>query len=294
MRKDRFSLLAVIAFALAALGFGSAATARAAPTTAAAWLTSPATAPLPRPAASGYVVHDGARIYYSSYGTGTPVILLHGGLANQRYWGGQVPALTAAGYRAILIDSRGHGRSTRDGRPYTYELMASDVVAVMDHLAVRKAAVVGWSDGAIIGLVMAMKRPERLSRVFAFAANMDPSGVRSDIDKNPTFSRFEGLTAKDYAALSPTPKDFDGFQKAIARMWATEPNYRAADLARIHVPVAIVDGDHDEAIVRAHTEYLARSIPGAKLVILHGLSHFAMLQKPAVFNAAVLAFLKER
>ena len=77
-------------------------------------------------------------------------------------------------------------------------------------------------------------------------------------------------------------------------MWATEPNYRAADLARIHVPVAIVDGDHDEAIVRAHTEYLARSIPGAKLVILHGLSHFAMLQKPAVFNAAVLAFLKER
>ena len=77
-------------------------------------------------------------------------------------------------------------------------------------------------------------------------------------------------------------------------MWDTEPNYKAADLARIHVPVAIADGDHDEAIKREHTEYLARSIPGAKLVILPGVSHFAMLQKPALFNAAVLRFLKGR
>ena len=283
------------AMAVAAVLLAGGVPAEAAPATAAeVWRTIPAARPLPPPAETGYVRHDGAQIYYTTYGAGPPVILLHGGLANQRYFGAQVPALTRAGYRAILIDSRGHGRSTRDARPYTYELMASDVVAVMDHLKIGKAAVVGWSDGAIIGLVMAMKDPQRLTRVFAFAANMDPSGVKPDVDKNPTFSRYEIATASDYAALSRTPKDFAGFQKAIARMWDTEPNYKAKDLATIRAPVAIVDGDHDEAIKREHTEYLARSIPGAKLIILPGLSHFAMLQDPAVFDAAMLGFLKAR
>ncbi len=74
-------------------------------------------------------------------------------------------------------------------------------------------------------------------------------------------------------------------------MWDTEPNYTAADLARIATPVAIVDGDHDEAIKRAHTEYLARSIPGAQLIILPAASHFAMFQQPREFNDAMLGFL---
>lgn len=255
------------------------------------WRTIPAPQALPAAAIAGYVAHDGARIHYAAYGAGPPVVLLHGGLSNSRYWGDQLPALTKAGYRVVLIDSRGHGRSTRDARPYTYELMASDVIAVMDKLGVAKAPVVGWSDGAIIGLVMAMKHPERTGRVFAFAANMDPSGVRPDVEANPTFARFEARAAREYAALSPTPKGFGDFQKAIGRMWAKEPNYKPADLARIRLPVAIVDGDHDEAIKRDHTDYLARTIPGARLVILKDASHFAMLQKPAAFNAAMLAFL---
>ncbi len=255
------------------------------------WQTLPLPKPLPPSSESGFVPHDGARIYYSTFGQGAPVILLHGGLANSRYWGDQVPALVAAGYRVVLIDSRGHGRSSRDARPYTYELMESDVVAVMDRLGLKRAAVVGWSDGAIVGLVMALKNPERLTRVFAFAANMDPSGVKPDADKNPTFARFEARAAQDYAALSPTPRGYADFEKAIKRMWDTEPNYKAEDLARIRIPVAIVDGDHDEAIKRAHTEYLGRAIPGAKLVILPDASHFAMLQRPAEFNAALIAFL---
>ena len=259
-----------------------------------AWKTLPALTALPRAVAAGYVAHDGARIFYATYGAGQPVILLHGGLSNGRYWGAQVPALTRAGYRVVLIDSRGHGRSSRDTRPYTYELMASDVVAVMDRLKIVRAPVVGWSDGAIIGLVMALRHPERLTRVFAFAANMDPSGVRPDVEAQPVFARFEKQAAAEYPALSPTPRGFDDFAKAIGRMWATEPNYRPSDLALIHTPVAIVDGAHDEAIKRQHTEYLARSIPGAKLVILPDASHFAMLQHPDAFNAAVLAFLGGR
>jgi pimeloyl-ACP methyl ester carboxylesterase len=258
------------------------------------WRTLPAPAALPTAPLQGYVTHDGARIWFSAYGAGSTIILLHGGLANSEYWGDQVPALVAAGHRVILIDSRGHGRSSRDARPYTYELMASDVVAVMDQLGLPNASVVGWSDGAIIGLVMALKYPDRLNKVFAFAANMDPSGVKPKVDADPVFGRFEREAGAAYARLSPTPNDYAAFQAAIGRMWDTEPNYTAADLATIRVPVAIVDGDHDEAIVPAHTAYLARTIPGAKLIILPGLSHFSMLQNPATFNAAVLGFIDGR
>ena len=264
-----------------------------APTTA-LWRTLPAPAPLPAATASGYVVHDGARLWWESFGAGRPLVLLHGGLSNSEVWGDQVPALVRAGYRVILIDSRGHGRSSRDERPYTYERMAADVVAVLDDRRIPRASILGWSDGAIIGLVMAMKTPERVDRVFAFAANMDPSGINSAPDADPTFAHFSTGAAADYRRLSPTPDDFAAFSGAVRRMWDTEPNYTAAELARIHTPVAIVDGDHDEAIKRDHTEYLARSIPGAKLIILPDVSHFAMLQNPVGFDDAVLGFLNGR
>jgi pimeloyl-ACP methyl ester carboxylesterase len=97
---------------------------------------------LPPITRQGHVAHEGARIWHASYGEGPPVILLHGGLGHSGNWAYQLPALIAEGYRAILIDSRGHGRSTRDGRPYTYELMASDVLAVMDALGLGKAELV--------------------------------------------------------------------------------------------------------------------------------------------------------
>ena len=94
-------------------------------------------APLPVASSEGYIDHDGARIWYASYGSGSPVILLHGGLGHSGNWGYQLPPLLESGHRAILIDSRGHGHSTRDARPYTYELMASDVLAVMDALRIE-------------------------------------------------------------------------------------------------------------------------------------------------------------
>jgi pimeloyl-ACP methyl ester carboxylesterase len=81
-------------------------------------------APLPVADDQGYVEHDGARIWYAAFGAGAPVVLLHGGLGHSGNWGCQVPALVERGYRAVVIDSRGHGRSTRDERPYSYELMA--------------------------------------------------------------------------------------------------------------------------------------------------------------------------
>jgi pimeloyl-ACP methyl ester carboxylesterase len=247
-------------------------------------------APLPTAINQGFVEHDGARIWYATYGSGAPVILLHGGLGHSGNWGYQVPALVASGYRTVLIDSRGHGRSTRDSRPFTYELMASDVLAVMNALQVDKAAVVGWSDGACTALILAMKAPERVAGVFFFGCNMDPSGTK-EIEPSPVLDRCFGRHAKDYAQLSATPDQFDALVEAVGQMMKTGPNYSAGELAHIHVPVAIVQSEHDEFIKPEHAEYLARSIATAELKILPDVSHFAPLQRPRQFNSVMLAFL---
>ena len=254
------------------------------------WQTLPPTPTRPKAAVEGKAPVDGIEIYYAEYGAGEPVILLHGGLANSDYWGNLIPAL-APHYRVIVMDSRGHGRSTRDAQPYGYDLMASDVVGLMDYLKIQKADVVGWSDGAIIGLDLAMNHPDRIDRLFAFAANVTLAGLKDGFDKNPTFAAFIERAGEEYQKNSPTPNDYDAFLTQIGGMWASQPNWSAADLAKIKAPVMIADGEHDEAIRRDHTELIAKEVAGAQLLILPGVSHFAMLQNPAEFNAAVLAFL---
>ena len=246
--------------------------------------------PLPVPNDQGSIGHEGARIWYSTYGSGSPVILLHGGLGHSGNWGYQVPALVENGYRAVLIDSRGHGRSTRDARPFSYDLMASDVVAVMDTLRLQKAAMVGWSDGACTSLILAAKAPSRAAGVFYFACNMDPSGAKP-FEATPTLNRCFARHAKDYTELSATPADFKSFVEDVSLMGRTQPNYTAHDLAKIRVPVVIVQSEHDEFIKREHAEHLARSIPNAEFVLLSGVTHFAPLQRPDQFNAAVLEFV---
>jgi pimeloyl-ACP methyl ester carboxylesterase len=192
------------------------------------------------------------------------------------------------------VDSRGHGRSTRDARPYGYDLMADDVAALLDTLHLARVDVIGWSDGAIVGLDLAMRYPDRLGKVFAFAANTVTAGVQEDVEKNPTFAKFIARAGREYAKLSATPNDYDAFIAQISKMWATEPNWTDAQLRSIRVPVLVADGDHDEAIKRTHTEYIAATIPNAGLLILPNTSHFAFLQDPALFNAALLHFLGDR
>jgi pimeloyl-ACP methyl ester carboxylesterase len=126
--------------------------------------------------------------------------------------------------------------------------------------------------------------------VFFFACNMDPSGTK-DVEPSPILERCFSRHAKDYAHLSARPDQFDALCEAVGLMQRTQPNYTAADLAQIRVPVAIVQSEHDEFIKREHAEYLAKSIPGAELTILPGVSHFAPLQRPEQFNGEVLAFL---
>ncbi len=218
------------------------------------------------------------------------MILLHGGLGHSGNWGYQISALVEGGYRAVLIDSRGHGRSTRDAQPFSYELMASDVVAVMDTLLLERAALVGWSDGACAALILAAKAPSRAAGVFYFACNMDPSGVKP-FEATSTLNRCFARHAKDYAELSATPEDFKRFVEDVSLMGRTQPNYSAHDLAKVSVPVLIVQSEHDEFIKLEHAVYLARNIPNAEFILLHDVSHFAPLQRPENFNAAILEFV---
>jgi pimeloyl-ACP methyl ester carboxylesterase len=246
--------------------------------------------PLPEPDAQGYVENEGARIRYLSCGAGPAAILLHGGLGHGGNWGHQAPELIKAGYRTVLIDSRGHGRSTRDEQPYSYELMASDVVAVMDALSVKKAALIGWSDGACTALVLARRAPGRVAGVFFFACNMDPSGAKEFVP-TPIIDRCFSRHRQDYLALSATPDRFQDFVDAVSEMQRTQPDDSLSDLAEVRVPVTIAQAERDEFIRQEHAEYLAGNIPGAEFVLLPGVSHFAPLQRPGPFNAAVLAFL---
>jgi pimeloyl-ACP methyl ester carboxylesterase len=252
----------------------------------------PTPAPIPS-ARDGQADANGIRIHYAVYGEGSPVILLHGALANADYWGHQIPAL-APHHTVIVMDSRGHGRSTRDSRPYSYDLMADDVVSLMDVLRVPRAHVVGWSDGGTIGLNLAIRHPDRVGRIFAYAATANTSGTKFGAFMNPAILAFFKRAGHEYKAYSTTPKEYGSFFGQIVKMLANQPNLSDANLKTIVAPVLVVHGDHDETIKREHAQYIASTIPGAELLILSNVSHFAFLQDPELFNDAVLRFLGDR
>jgi pimeloyl-ACP methyl ester carboxylesterase len=254
-----------------------------------AWDKLPAPAALPKAQTSGLLDINGVKIYHEVHGTKGPwIVMLHGGLGIVDYWGNQV-ADFAADHQVLLIESRGHGRSSRDDTRYTYELMEGDVIAVMDKLGIAKASVVGWSDGGIIALVMALKNPDRLDKIVALGANSDPTGVDMQVAGGATFGQYITNAGANYMKVSPTPKDYDAFVGAISKMWETEPNI-TDQLASIKTPTLIMAGQFD-VITEAHTKMMAGKIPGAKLEIIPNTAHFVIWQDPASFNKSVRAFL---
>ncbi|CAH2603271.1 Alpha/beta hydrolase [Rhodovastum atsumiense] len=274
---------------LAGLPF-AAAPALAQPDRRNPWMVLPPMPDLPPARVAGRVPVNDIEMWRAEFGPaeGRPVVVLHGGLASSNYFGKVIPDFVAEGFRVVCLDSRGHGRSTRSAQPYSYELMASDVVAMMDALRLPRADIVGWSDGAIIGLVMAIHQPARLRRVFAFGANTVPSGLVPNFEKTPVFGRFVARSEAEYKALSPTPDQYDSFVRQISHMWETQPNISDAQLQAIRTQITVADGRYDEAIRQSHSRTMAATIPDARLVILPGVSHFAMLQNPPLFARAGL------
>lgn len=241
----------------------------------------------------GYARVDDVELYYEDRGAGTPLLLLHGGFGHTGSWQHQAAAFAAAGYRVVAVDSRGQGRSTLGENTLGYARMADDVLGVMDYLGLERAHVIGWSDGGNIGLEIAMRHPERLRKLVAFGANYRVDGVREDVGESPRFTAYLEQARRDYAALSPQPERWDELVTRISAMWAGEPDHADAALRAIGVPVLVLHGETEEAIVDTHAAALAELIPGARFVTLPGTGHFALWEQPAAFNRVVLDFLRD-
>ncbi|MDW5498190.1 alpha/beta hydrolase [Pseudomonas lundensis] len=257
------------------------------------WPTLPVPLPVVTPGNSAYARVNDIQLYFSIFGEGEPVILLHGGIASGDWWGSQIDFLVDHGYQVIAVDSRGNGRSTRSAQPYSYHLMAADVLALMDTLSLKRAHIVGWSDGAVIGLDIAIHHPKRLNTLFAFGLNVSPAGVKPGFDQTDTFLAAAERAQQEYLALSPTPDEFEAFVAQISHMWRREPNYSDAQLRSITRPVAIVAAEYDEAIELDHAAYISATIPTSTWILLRDVSHFAPLQDPHAFNQAMLSYLED-
>ena len=257
------------------------------------WLNLPEPPAMPAPVSTGYAPVNGIQMYYATYGAGKPILLIHGGLGHADIWANQITEMSKTNL-VVVADSRGHGRSSRNDQPFGYDLMASDYLALLDFLKISKVDLIGWSDGGIIGLDIALSHPERLNHLFAQAANVTVDGVNPDVMNNKTFASYIDRMGKDYIKMSKTPDQYNAFVDQISKMWATQPAWTKEQLATITTPTAIVQGDHDEAILLKHSEYMARVIPGAKLIILKDASHFAMLQDPSGYTKAAMDFFAEK
>jgi pimeloyl-ACP methyl ester carboxylesterase len=254
------------------------------------WLSLPPTPGLPTPSRQGVAPINGAQLFFAQFGSGPQVLLLHGGLANSNYWAHQIDELSRS-FSVTVMDTRGHGRSPVTSGAFSYELFARDVIGLLDFLEIPTTSVVGWSDGAITGIQLALTRPDRLSSLFAFGANANTDGLKAGGARTGAFASFSARCPKEYLTLSPHPERWPELRAGLGVMWRTEPNFLKTQLANIRSPVTIADGEYDEIIKPEHTRKIASDIKGSSLVILPNVSHFAMLQNPAQFNQALRKFL---
>jgi pimeloyl-ACP methyl ester carboxylesterase len=235
----------------------------------------------------GSVAINGIRLYYETYGAGPPVLVLHAGLGSIEDMRHQIRALAATRF-VIAPDSRGHGRSTDAAAPLSYRLMADDMLKLLDALHVRQADLVGWSDGGIIGLDLAMRYPERIGRLVVIGANYDVDGLKQLPATATEVPRCPGL----YRRIAPDPAHWPAFYRKVVTMWRTEPHYTLDDLGRIQAPTLVLAGEFD--VVRPeHTDRLARAVPRAEEAIIPGATHLAPSQNAESVNALILAFLEK-
>jgi len=245
--------------------------------------------PVATPTAEGeFATVNGAELYYEVHGPADaqPVLLLHGAISNSEEFDGLVPALVAAGYRSVAFDARARGRSTWGDAPPTIEQLAADAVGMLDHLGIATTHVVGWSEGGMVALELAIHHPERLGRVVAYGAVFTPEGHYPDgphpSDQLPPFEKF----VADYQRLSPQPERFEELLGVLS-----VPDYSEDELRGITVPLLVLAGAEEETVKPEHTRRMAELIPGTELVLIPGTGHFAIWAMPDEFNRIVLAFL---
>jgi len=231
------------------------------------------------PRAGQYAPVNGINIYYERYGKGAPLLMLHGNGGSMEAFRNQIPFF-AAYYQVIAMDSRLQGKSGGSPDTISYGLMAADACALLDHLQIDSACVLGWSDGGINGLLMATSCPGKVKRLAISGANTVPDSA--------------ALPAADIQAMREYVAQTGHFSPqsiALNQMMLDEPNIPFQALGRISCPVLVMAGDRD-IIKPEHTVKIFQAIPSASLCIFPGAHHGVCQQHPALFNEVVLAFFQ--
>ena len=233
-------------------------------------------------AASGSFVHDGVTLYYEIYGQGEPLLLIHGN-------GGSIGTLAAqiaffkTRRRVIVMDSRDQGRSSDSAEPLTYEKMADDQAALLDHLKTGPVDVLGWSDGGIEALLMGVRHPDKVRKLVAMAANLTPDAVYPEVDQ---------LVKDMLASITPEARNTPQGRRElkVATILMTEPHIDLALLKKVAAPTLILSGDHD-LIRLSHTVDIYEALPNAELAVFPNSTHLVPYDDPAMFNDTVQRFL---
>jgi pimeloyl-ACP methyl ester carboxylesterase len=236
------------------------------------------------PAAGNTFVSNGTRFYYETYGTGAPLLLIHENGESIGSFKGQIGAF-ASHHRVIAMDSRGQGKSELGQAALTYEQMAEDTNALLDHLRLRQVKVLGWSDGGIIGLLLTIRHPEKVGMLALMGANLQPDGAYPWAVEGIVRMR-NRITAQLAGSKDPKPLQL---QLKLLDLEGNQPHIPLTDLAAIKIPTLVMAADRD-VIRDEHTLSIFHAIPKSQLAIFPGATHMIPGQDPARFNATVLNF----
>ena len=237
------------------------------------------------PGGSRHADVNGVRIAYRVHGHGPKLLLLHGGGGQSLGMARQILDF-GRHFTVIAPDRRGHGGSTDTGDTLSYHVMAEDMLALLDLLRVERVDVVGWSDGAIVGLDLAIHHPGRVRKLVLFGANFTPQGVDPAV-----FAALQRAWAEDSAAAAADISEPLPIDARLHRLWLTQPNFTPGELHAIECPTLVAVGDHDLPRLE-HTLELARAIPGAQLCVIPGATHAVLHERADLADEIVLQFLK--
>ena len=220
--------------------------------------------------------------HYIEKGQGEPLVLLHGNGGSTEYFRGQTDEF-ALHYHVYALDTRGHGKTPRGDAPFTIEQFADDLLSFMDLHKIRKAHILGFSDGGNIAMAFALKYPDRVGKLILDGANLNPKGVKRSvqipIEIGYRIARFFSMKSES-ARLNAE----------MLGLMVNYPDVKRDELFRIKVPTLVIAGT-DDIIKEEHTRLIAGTIPDSRLVFLKG-GHFIAEKSPAEFNRAVLDFLE--
>ncbi len=244
-----------------------------------------------------YVEIGGLKTWYDTTGDGDPLVLLHGGLCTNDTWGAQFAAFGVR-FRVVAPERRAHGHTPDVDGPLSYRDMAQDTVAFLETVVRRPAHLIGWSDGGIVGLLVASERGDLVRKLVAIGANThtEPGALAPGADEglsagpdDQSLETFRGL----YAASSPDGADHWPVMFAkVVQMAMAGPGITAGELARIDAPTLVVSGD-DDVVSLEHTLEIYRAIPRSELAVVPGTSHALVFEKPDLLNRLVLDFLEK-